>query len=167
MKTHLIILISILFSFIKQAEAQRYLLFDTVFLDIPELMVNNNSFFYDLDTISQKSYFCDIKDDRIFTIYVKQTNEYNYLFTIIQAPLEYRRLAGAKGFFKINDTYFFVIGKELLSEYPKGLFTITNNQQPFYYLKLKPGENIGFSDGECWIDLEYRDEKLFFLKKYW
>ena len=59
----------------------------------------------------------------------------------------------------------FKLPEELLAEYPKGLFTITNNLQQFYYLKFK--EWVTHNDGECWIDLEYRDEKLFFLRKYW
>lgn len=168
MKKSLIILIFILFLFNKQAKAQYHSLFDTIFLYIPELIVNN-SFLYDLDTMFKKSYFCEIDSDNNLTIYVKQNSDYSYLFTIIQAPLEYGRIAGAKGFFKINDTFFFVKGNELLSEFPKGLFTITNNQQMFYYLKLKRDYEgyIGFFDGECWIDLEYRNERLFFLRKYW
>lgn len=162
MKTRLIILVFILFIFNKQTKAQ----YDTIFLNIPELIINNKSFIYDLDTMFQKSYLCEIKDKRIFTIYVKQTSEESYLFTIIQAPLYYKRLADANGFFKLNGVYFFLKGTELLSEYPKGLFTITDNKQSFYYLKYKPDFNVQFVDGECWIDLEYRDEKLFFLKKY-
>lgn len=161
MKIRLIIIVFVFFVFNKQSEAQ----FDTIYINIPELMVNSNSFLNDLDTMFKKSYLCEIKDGRIFTIYVKQTSEESYLFTIIQAPLEYERLAGTKGFFKINGICFFVKGTELLSEYPKGLFTITKNQQQFYYLRYK--EDVSFSDGECWIDLEYKDEKLFFLRKYW
>ncbi|MDD4582522.1 MAG: hypothetical protein PHH25_09175 [Bacteroidales bacterium] len=160
MKTRLIILVFILFIFNKQTKAQ----YDTIFLNIPELIINNKSFIYDLDTMFQKSYLCEIKDGRIFTIYVKQTSEESYLFTILQAPLEHKRLADAKGFFKINGINFFVVGNELLSEYPKELFTTTNNQQQFYYLKDK--EWVTYNDGTCWIDLEYRDEKLFFIKKY-
>ena len=166
MKTRLILLVFILFTFNNLAKAQYHLLFDTVFLDIPELKVNNKSFLRDLGTMLRKSYLCKIKDNRIYTIYVEQKSECIYLFTIIQAPLEYKRLAGSKGFFKVKDTYFFLNGIDLLTEYPEGLFTITDNQQQFYYLKLKPDKNIGFVDGECWIDLEYRNGNLFFLRKY-
>jgi hypothetical protein len=144
--------------------------YDTVFIDIPELIVNNNSFLYDLDTMFQKSYLCEIRDDCILTIEVKQTNEGIYLFTIIQSLLEInkRRLIGSKGFFTLNGVCFFVEGTELLSEYPKGLFTITNNLQSFYYLKIKPNlYEIGCVDCECLIYLEYKDGNLFFLRKYW
>jgi len=166
MKIRLIgLVIFILFVFNERAKAQWHLAFDTVFLDIPELIVNNKSFLYDLDTMFQKSYLCEVREDGIFTMEVKQMNEDIYSFIIKQSPLEYGNLFRTKGFFKINGIYLFVRGTKLLPEYPKELFTITNNTQPFYYLKLKPEANIGFIDGECWRYLEYRDGKLFFLRK--
>ena len=167
MKTRLILFVFILFVSNEYVKAQKHRNWDTVFLDIPELIVNNPSFLYDLDTMFQKSYLCEIEDDGIFTIYVEQTSEDIYLFTIIQAPIYYRRMAGAKGFFQANGTYYFVVGfEESLSKYPKGLFTITDKQQQFYYIN-PPESVVGFKDGECWIDLEYREGKLFFIRKYW
>ena len=100
MNIRLVTLVFFVFlAFNEQIKAQNESPYDTVFLNIPELIVNNNPFLYDLDTMFQKSYLCKIKDDRIFTIEAKQTSEDIYLFTIIQSPLEYKRLADAKGFF--------------------------------------------------------------------
>jgi hypothetical protein len=138
---------------------------DTIYLDIPELKVNNSSFLYDLDTMFQKSYLCKEGKNSIYAMYVEQKSEGIFLLTIVQAPLERGRLAGAKGFFETNGMYIFVKGIGLLSEYPKGLFTITDNKQQFYYVK-HPEHIISF-DGECWVDLEYKDDRLSFLKKYW
>jgi len=168
MKIRLIVLVLfILFVFNEQAKAQNESPFDTVFFDIPELRVNNNSFLYDLDTMFQKSYLCKIRDDGIFTIEIKQTNEDIYSFIIKQTPLDSKRGPYARGFFMINGIYLFVRGTKLLSEYPEGFFTVTNNQQSFYYLKLKPNLlDFGYVDGECWRYLEYRDGKLFFSRKW-
>ena len=166
MNRHFIFIASvffILFVFNGWAKAQQN---DTIFFDIPELKINNNSFLYDLDTMLQKSYLsCGIKSDILFYImYVEQKNEQTYLLTISQVPFRYdERLWRSEGFFKINDTYFFVKGM-----LPKKLFTITDYYQQFYYQSqyIYLSDKIIFSyERTCTILLEYRDEKLFFIRK--
>ena len=104
-KAYLIILISVFFIFNSVAKAQSH--YDTIFFDAPELKVNNNSFLSDLDTMLTDFYLpCGRRDSNmVYAMYVEDV----YLFTIIKAPSYFGRIAGAKGFFKVNDTYIFVL----------------------------------------------------------
>ncbi|MDY0015863.1 MAG: hypothetical protein RBS13_06600 [Bacteroidales bacterium] len=168
MKIRLIILVFILFVFNKQIEAQ----YDTVFFDIPELKVNNNAFLYDLDTMLLK--FCppceeENSHDSLHIITIEEKSEYIYELTITKSPpLDYL-IRYTKGFFKINNTCFFVKG--ILPEKPKCLFTATTKSQQFYYIEpvLITDDDVKFdTDGDCCvIILEYRYQKLLFLKRLW
>lgn len=166
MKTHLFVLILIFFFFNKCLKAQ-----DTVFFNLPELKVNNNSFLYDLDTMLLK--FCppckeENSHDSLYIITIEQKREYIYILTIQKSPpLEDIRYT--KGFFKINNTYFFVKG--ILPEKPKYLFTKKSNSQQFHYIEpvLIDIDDVRLdTDGDCCVILlEYKYQKLFFLEKLW
>jgi len=184
MRIHLVILIFVFFTFNQSVNAQENsrivlselfcdtIFNDTVFYYLSELKVNNNSFLYDLDTMLQKSYLsCEVKKNKksiVNIIYIKQESEDTYLLTIKKEPLTYEIFTFATiGFFYINNTCFFVHG--ILSKYPKELFTRTDNQQQFYYLKaiLPEGEQMFYIDEKtCTIELEYKNGKLFFLRKH-
>jgi hypothetical protein len=139
------------------ANAQR----DTVFFDIPELKVNNSYFLYDLDTMLLKfCYHCE--ENLVYVINIEQKREYIYLLNIKKTPLKYAK-RNAKGFFKMDNTYFFVNG--ILPENPKKLFIRTDNHQQFYYVErvLLPDDFvIDIVEDCCSIMLEYRYEKLLF-----
>jgi hypothetical protein len=144
---------------------------DTIFFNIPELKVNNDAFLRDLDMMLQKSYLsCEEEFDQDSLVYIikeKRRLIYGYLLTITKLPLEFAR--HAKGFFKINDTYFFV--EDIFPDNSEEFFAITNNSQQFYYLKpIFPPFKIVVSTGsECVTLVEYRYgyEKLFFIESYW
>jgi hypothetical protein len=167
MRTHLVALFLICSAF-KWADAQQMV--DTFFFDLPELKVNNHSFLHDLDTMLQKSYLsCEGEDsinNTVYIITIEQKREYVYLLTIEKLLLKYAKRY-AKGFFKINNIYFFVGG--IFPENPKELFTMTDNNQQFYNIELVdlPNELTIISGRECTILLEYRYATLFFLKSYW
>ena len=165
MKAYFVIFFAVLFTFNNWAKAQQL---DTVFFDVPELKVNNNSFLHDLDTILQKHcYDYSGKKGSAYHIIIEQQRTYIYLLNVTETTLEYAK-KNTKGFFKINNVCFFVKG--ILPENPKKLFTLTDNHQQFYYLEpvIELGElMIDIFDGFCDIALEYRYEKLFFFERDW
>lgn len=138
---------------------------DTIYFYTPELKVNNQSFLHDLDSILlQHCSKCDT--NKVYLIEIDQKRMYVYHLNVTGTFWEFAEYA--KGYFMVNNKYCFVKG--ILPENPKPLFTQTDNISHFFYEKphYDPNDFCVDADGDCCsILLEYRYQKLFFLKNLW
>lgn len=146
--------------FCSQSMAQ----YDTIYRNIKELRVEQKSFLRSLKSASHKRYFCNMGGDAINLIEIKESQDNSSMFLISQCPLYKLMLKKAKGYFEIDGIYYFVLGSDSLSEYPKGLFAFTGNQKAFLDIVPQDMWQMLGSDGGCELMFEYRKRKLYFIK---
>lgn len=147
----------------KHVKAQQM---DTIYFYTPELKVNNQYFLHDLDSILlQHCSKCDT--NKVYLIEIDQKRMYVYHLNVT-GTLWWEFAEYSKGYFMVNNKYCFVKG--ILPDSPKPLFTQTDNISQFFYEKphYDPNDFWIFADGDCCsLLLEYRYQKLFFLKNLW
>ncbi len=148
------------------AESQVCLQYDTVYFDLPELKVNQKSFLRTLNAVIRKTSFCEEKkvgEKNVNVVYVKKYDDEKFMFSIVQSSIEYSKFHKSKFFFVLKDRYFFVMGDGSLAEFPKGLFSVTENVQTFYDLRL---EDVMYIDGAKKMDLMYKKKRLSLIREY-
>lgn len=138
--------------------------YDTIYRNIKELRVEKKSFLRSLKSASKKDYFCNMDGNTIYTIKMKDNQEGFCTFSIVQYCLTCRMLRNAKGYFKLNSRYYFVLGSDSLSEYPERMFVFTDNQKEFMDVTTEDIWSLCGSDCSCAIDFEFKKGKLYFLR---
>ncbi|MDD3939929.1 MAG: hypothetical protein WC946_09145 [Bacteroidales bacterium] len=140
---------------------------DTNYYYLPELIIHNESFLYDLDSFIFKTDYCDKNVEDVYVMDISLKKEYVYEIQIFNISSQNQKeyIEDAKGFFIMNNYKFFVNG--ILPDNPRTLFSITNKKTQFICLEkiypIQENQNyfvINIFD-PCITVLEYRYGKLY------